>query len=698
MTVVPVAIEFGNSLTEGLANLNDVPSADMTRWTGAVFPSTNPTSVQVPGVRVHTPRLPFATSDDRSILASTATTIQFSGVVLGAAQIGQWIYIDTAAVGQGQHAQVSAGTGTDTLTVVTSFATTPSTTGTMSFLTNSHTLTGAQTSTVLTKTAATASLAAVTAGTWFMVINRTGTGAANQARRVVSTTADTVTVNVPFTTVPIAGDGIVILDGSTAVVGSIATYVAANTSVQPLTFSLDGRQVYDTGNDYPNFSGFPWQSPFVNDTINQVNATPELSWQLRNFFDEPIHTLTLGIRTSTLSPNYIGTTMQASTFSWLHDVVNNDWHPASTNGYLDVLKAAITAFMADITAEGNTGNIVGIFTNLVEVDSNDRQRADRVGVNMRLLMADLRTWIATNGYSQSNAKLIPWVNCGAASSLWPYRDDANAALLEIEGEDVNCGYVDTTGSDYSFGIDGIHLDAAGQIVRGRAMYERWSWVRTRAQDATRLAAELPTLTALRAQVRSRYERTGSSADARTELLDQFINDSLREVYNTLGDNAWPLRRVEQCTLSTAYPGTIVLPYLVKRLLRIESLADPGRQVTWKGVSLQQNGRMQIALHDWSGTTFVVHFISIPKDLVSATDVAIIPNDYIELLVLLVCKRLAEATGNSTIAAYYGIECERIWRYVKKDALRYQRMYQEAITVDGYSTLDNGLPKPSSWGA
>lgn len=693
MANVPTIIVFGNSNAEGLANISGVPAADMTRWTGAIFPTTNPILVTVPGVRMHQPKLPFSVPDQRNIVpaGTNATHIEVDGAATVATDVDSWIYVKSAAVGQGQTRRITAQAG-QIYTVTTSPAV--STTGVVTRLTDSHTLASA-TPTTLTKTSGTTpTFVGTPIGTWVVIIS--GTGAQQITKLTVVNSADQITVSPALATTPAAGDGICFLTG-TGVVDTLANYTSTNTSLQNLQIAFDTRPVYETGNDRPNISGFPWWSPTLDNSNHNVNCVPELTWHLRQVFEEDIHCLPLGILTSSMSPKYVGTTLGTSTFAWLHDITHDDWHPSSPTGLYSALTTAITAMAADISAEGNRMDIVGFFPVLGEVDAADETRAAMAGKNMRLIRDSLRQFAADNLLCQTNADEIPWIMAGVGSNSWTAKATVNAALQEIAEEDTASAYVDTTGAEFTYEVDGIHYNAAGQIALGAAFAEAWQETVDRKYAATRLKAELPTLQSISTAVRNRYERTGASADARTTLMTQFVNDALREVYLTLGDNAPFLRLAEPLVSSATYPDTLTLPYRIKRLLRIDNQTFPGQQVTWKGDAIVDNGRVRIVLHDYTGGPFIAHFIIVPPDLVEPADSCLVPNDYIELVVLLTCRRLAEASGNAKVAAAYAMESERMWRWVKKDALRQQRMRQDTLTLGGYETNTNsGMPSPSSW--
>jgi uncharacterized Ntn-hydrolase superfamily protein len=117
--------------------------------------------------------------------------------------VGQWIYVNEATTGQGQTAKITAvSTGPDVLTVATWTA--PSTTNsTFQLITNSHTLSGAQTSTVLTKTGATTSFTGALVGKWVIVISGSALSQASRILTVDSTTQ--ITLEDALTITPAAG-------------------------------------------------------------------------------------------------------------------------------------------------------------------------------------------------------------------------------------------------------------------------------------------------------------------------------------------------------------------------------------------------------------------------------------------------------------------------------------------------------------
>lgn len=681
MAVKNIIIMFGNSQTEGGAPITDVPAADFERWTGQTYPNpvTFPIDITIPSINFWTPKLPYATYTEHAIDGSSPTLVSTTGAT--SATIDQWLYVNRATAGQGQTAKITAvgGAGAD-LTVPTWTA--PSTTdSTFQLISQSHTLASA-TATVLTKTGNTVDFTSA-AGKWVIVISGSAVG---QASRVASGTTTVLTLEDAFTIVPAAGDGIVLLDGSGSV-DSVASYVA-NSSWQPMRYYYDASYTFRTGLDYPNFKSYPKRAPIgYTFGVPVINYAPELSWQFRAFNYGDIWCIHMGINSAYMSPQLAP---QANTaFSWFDPDLHNHFSPNDpSNLYFMLLGQAMRGGVEDIEAAGHTANIIGIFCTPGELESIDEARAERFYDTMSLIRDDLRRTIDREGWSTTGAATIPFVMTTIPTSNWTYQTTVNDAMARMAADDVFTGVVDTT-SGYDT-TDGIHYDSEAYIALGRAMFTKWKELTKKQFDASQPIDSLLSLSSIRTAVRRRYERNGSGSDDTDTQVTQFINDSLREIYNTLGTNAWFLRRVEQLTMETAYPGTLTLPYPVRQLLRIENINYPGHYVEHKGISYTDSGRIQIALHDYTGGPYYCHFMTMPKDLSGDSDRAMIPPNHVELVVMLSCKRLAEAAGNISVATYFASESARLWSILKKEALRMDRFRNESMTtIPSYDSWRNG---------
>lgn len=687
MATVPVIVGFGNSNWHGFGPLANVPAASFSKWFGVSKPSgTYPYTAVAPGVRILVPRMPYAPDAvaANAITGSAANSVTSSTNFVGTND--QWVYVATNTTGQGQHRRITAGIGTATVNVAPNWTIVPALDGTAQILGGSHTVAAGTTTTRINKTATTAAFTSSDVGKWLVVIHGS---AAGQARKIsAQNSATQVDVDTPFTVAPAANDGICVLGGSGAV-NSLSDLTSSNCALRDLQFFYDSAYPYRTGWDLPNIISYPLAGPAIHKSFQYSNIVPELSWQFRAKFPTKINVVSLGVSATTMAPQYVGTSLLPAVYSWMHDITHLDYHPASPTGLYTALVQSISAACDLITAEGNRPDVVGVFSVIAENDGNNADFAAAFLENMRLIRSSLRKFIFDSGYCARKAHEIPFLTTNVKKTSVTYDDEIIAALDSFKGDDSRTDIIDV--SDIKF-VDAIHFDSTedGAIEVAKRFYEAWKAIYEADNKADRTLSNLPTLASIRTLVRRRYERNATSNDHSTSQIDMFINDSLREVVNTIGDNAWFVRRVETATLdSGAFPATIVLDAQINRLLRIESSAYPGRALVWKGINHTSNLRTQITLHETAPGPYLVHFIQLVRDLVDDTDIASVPMQYIELVVMLTCKRLSECGGNANMSTYYAAETERLWRYVKRDCLRYDRMRQESMmTQDSYSSIHN----------
>jgi hypothetical protein len=197
-----------------------------------------------------------------------------------------------------------------------------------------------------------------------------------------------------------------------------------------------------------------------------------------------------------------------------------------------------------------------------------------------------------------------------------------------------------------------------------------------------------TLAQLRSKVRLRYARSRSSNDIRDSLLDVYINYSLREVYNTVGDNAWFLRKTGLITVNGPRTAT-ELPPNMKRLYRLEVESQaPGYDISWTLLRYGDDNALVI-LAMFTGEV-TAHFLDIPVDLVIDTDEMTLPDEHIELAVVLACKRMAESVGNVAFTRSLTADLPALWKAMKRDCLRYGNQRHEGMRST-YYTAHSSLP-------
>jgi hypothetical protein len=704
-----VDMAIGSSIMAGfLSLLKDVPVDEMTRYVGAaaVQPPPPPmTSVQrpyelrVPGARIFTPRRPYSTNISRTITATGAATVTYSAPT--AAPTGfSWVYIRINSTGQGGLRKVTdhAAAGPDFIvTVGSAWSPAIAADGTVHFLQDSHTIAGIDTPrTKITRVTGASGGAGDAPDFTSAVVGRfVNFFDDDSVRLITGFTADSITVDSPLGGTPAVGGGFCILTGANSVetIADIAN--PAKCVLQDLTIYLDpNAPVLLTGLDYCNYDATPFQSPKVAYAAGPtVNSILELQFQLRTRRAGPVVLIQWGVSASMVSPFLNGAVYSpaptyafATYFSWLHDSLSLDFNPGSPRALYQCVTNAITCTTALLVTEGLTAQYESCFINLADNDSGDDDRILLIGSNFTLLRNSLRTFTGCPGMLFIMSGPARYAGTDATRQL------VYDQLGQIQEDDLDSQLFDTRVFVYpaDFAGDGLHLSALGEIKLGKGYGTSWQTVRARSNAAARVLAELPTLAGIRTKVRRRYERTDSGSNSLAGQMDMFINDSLREIYTTLGDSAWFLRVVETVSLSTTFPGTIELPRKVRRFLGVERVSCPGARLVVKGLAYNEQGRVQVTLHDYGGGPFVCHFIQNPKELVAESDAAPVPVEYVELVVMLTCKRLAENTGNMGLATYYAAETERLWRLLKREAQRYDRMRQGQLEGLGvYDSWRNG---------
>lgn len=683
---LPTFIFWGQSNMGGVASLSLVDGADYQRWTGRPKNlSTLPVDMSVPGIYYLTPRMPYgSTTTYTGISFPNPGEVQVTpspgwGVDV---HVDKWIWFKADANGA-QLRRINANTA-DTLTIGVALSGTPTGNVRMELYNDSGTVStwNSTTLTMVTLTDIAVGDSAA-ADRWLVVM--TGAGVGNVAR-IVSKTGTTLVLDRPVTAS--GGVGVRILSGGGAV-ESLADYTASNVAFRELRFYYDVAPSYSTGFDYPNHQSLVATTP-LGHASTRFGPDLEACWQLQHAFDSDVFVLKMGIGSAYMS-KFLGT-LNHPAFSWYRPDQHNDFHPAST----DRLTGAATFDLFDVLMEtmleaarawvqanrsGDTIDIQGIFSMEGESDASDAGRYQLAGMNMRLIRDTMRARIHERGLSTIAAEKIPFVIglVRETSNVWPYASPVNQAFRQLADDDMYTGVVSTNEVGV-LGFDTAHYSDAGQVVFGGLLFQKWMEIRNRESSATTQESRRLTLEELRNRVLRRYEGSDVGNDVTASLANMFINDAIREIMNTLGDNAWFARRIESVTGPFGVP--FELPGIVKRVLRIESAECPGQQLAWKSLGYSGNGKLKILIQSAAALPYEVHHIIQQEELVKDGDRSVIPQDYTELIVVLACKRLAESFGNSEVAQYYMAETERLFSWLRRDAQRYERQRKPSLSIWG----------------
>lgn len=424
-------------------------------------------------------------------------------------------------------------------------------------------------------------------------------------------------------------------------------------------------------------------SPPLHGNAGLMCGCPEFLWRLGGSTGEQV----LGIK---LSP---GATVVSRTedstggtsFSWFDPLVHNSWSPGYGNRLAkvliqDFLKTGAVAAANSVL--GETIEVVAIVGAIGETDSQDLQRAEQFGENLRAVLKYFRTEIANANLSAVRAEHIPCIMAKVRETdgVWTHAATVNAAMVQIATDDPYFGLVDT--DDISVGgntgVDTAHFDAAGQILLHKRFYSKYLEVIGRPDAAADFEENRATLLSLRNRVKDRYEKNQATNDAEDSLIDQFINDAQREIFNDLGDHAWFLRNIETMTLTAGPTTPVNLPRVVKRILRIERDSEPGTPVGFRMLGFTDEGRIQILMDSFFQGDFRVHYMSVPRDMTKDSDVSVIPPQFTELVVLLTCRRLAQVGRSMELEATFHAEAQRVWLQCKKIAQAVSRARNESL--------------------
>ena len=203
-----------------------------------------------------------------------------------------------------------------------------------------------------------------------------------------------------------------------------------------------------------------------------------------------------------------------------------------------------------------------------------------------------------------------------------------------------------------------------------------------------------TLAQLRSKSRARYSRSANSSEPRTALLDVYINYSLREIYNEIGDNAWFLRTTGTFTLNGPDAFT-TMPPNVRRIYRIEDEnLRPGRDIDFNLHRYEDDGSLTVT-NEFPGT-FTVHYLDIPLDLVGDADTMLLPDEHSELVVVGTCRRIAESVGNVAFVQSLMADYARLWKNLKRECLAHEGQRHEGLRSPYFQGTPGLSPTGFPW--
>ncbi len=451
-------------------------------------------------------------------------------------------------------------------------------------------------------------------------------------------------------------------------------------------------------------TGHPLAAPYnypSNLSMPRASYTPvfgpelECSWNLLQYFNEPIYCIKLGVPATTISRQErdIGQTA----FDWFHPMFHNDWHPSNDDATQEIPVAGSPStrivgrklyykFIEHYVKTGAVGaispdtlDIRGIFVGIGESDSTDTERSARFEENMRVIRDKMRADISAADLTTLPAAQIPWVMMKVRIASFSGGAPCNAAMDNIAKDDPFAAVVETEDATVGglTGSDTAHFDTNGQLLIGQRFYDEWVKLQSNYENPNVPPELRPTLAEMRTSVRLRYKQNNASNTTDSDtLLNEYINDAVQHILNQVGDMAWWLRRIEEITL-TSSPNTVIeLPSTVRRLLRIEQQSNPGFALKFRMQGFSSEGKMRIILEELFTGTFDMHVIDPPERLSEDTERIPIPPEHQEAVVVETCRRLAQGGGNRALEVSLAADAEKLIREVKSIANKVDRARNE----------------------
>ncbi len=501
MAVRPVAVFFGDSNMAGLADIEDVPSATFNRLFGQAYSTQTwpindgsgfdewPKDYDMQSIKVLTPSLPYEPVDERNITAvPAADQLTLDGANLVATDQDRWVYVSKNTTGYGQHLRINAdpssGTTVTLLDPLTAGAplVANANNGKVHLLNKSHTVASATTDTdndtsTITKTSLTPDFTAVEDDYVTVIATSVATLAAVQlSRRVVSATADTVTMSPALTVLPAAGDGI--REQTAASTARILSELDSTTcALTDLRIYHDAATSYSGPRDYPNPSTLTGTCTQAHANLKRWNGVPTAVWPMQSEFSGPFYVVMEGVGGATAAPNEITTMVESDVrFAYHLDIEHQDFRPGVTANLYDVLKRKLDAAKTLIEAAGDTMDVVCIASNVGTNDAAHEHRADIYKESMLYIIDTLRDYLVAQSMTTRTAARIPFAMSTVNSTLAvrPYKATVNTGMAEIVAERESVFLLDISDTDvYSLQVDDLHLDADGQVAWGELLYTNW---------------------------------------------------------------------------------------------------------------------------------------------------------------------------------------------------------------------------------
>lgn len=320
-------------------------------------------------------------------------------------------------------------------------------------------------------------------------------------------------------------------------------------------------------------------------------------------------------------------------------------------------------------------------------------------VAARQLIRQMRNACVDNDWTTHTVDSLPvvWIGVHPAyfnGSELPDRTDEiiNDALARMAKDDVMLRIVPS--EDWSLMSDEgqlsiidtfNHFGSQGYIQAANDIYDAFLEMEGQPFDAI-AEEDRVAYSEFKDRVKTYYNRARVSTDVDNATLLIHANGALNSLLNAIGDNAYWLRNRRAMALSAVGQVTTLGKY-VSRVLKIEHPTNAEESVPFTQVGYGSGGRLQIQLdanrrasNSTSTSSYVVHYITRPRDLTRDEQLIPLPRQYMEWMVVETCRRLARSSSNVALQASMEGEAATLRDRCLKEMLVVQRTKRERFAA------------------
>ena len=277
---------------------------------------------------------------------------------------------------------------------------------------------------------------------------------------------------------------------------------------------------------------------------------------------------------------------------------------------------------------------------------------------------------------------------GLRARVFLNSDDDDHAIIDAK---VDHDFVGTGDTDQPYGRWWVGFGDAGSAGLAIGGVTGSDYTTDEGKVVQAIRSDQPTLGEITALVTRRYTRSHSGYLDVADVRDAIV-DTIRDVRNKLGDQAWFLVRAASISL-TIDPSTnlCTLPSYIERPLRIaESLSDV--PIYWAFQYQTDEGANVVKVSGASGdyrVRYAMRWIE-PSD---PNDHLPFPRQHREALVAGACARLAQNEGRAEMADSFAALFSNGLREMQRDQARYSNMERKGFRAATIPFRYNSWP---SW--